>query len=241
MKKKIFTLIMFAFLVTGILTACNSPSSINGNFNKENYIVSIDETINFIDELSVKGIEKSEIVLYSSNENILTDIGKGVFQAKASGETYIFAKNSDKMVAKAKVSVKYKFSSPKNISIDENGKVTWDKSFITNGKQTSFAKEYKFTYAKLLPSGSYEERQEKILTENFFLLESQGEYKVSVQALADEDIESSKEIEVELNNGVVGTVQGVALSISNNFADQIAVLSWNEREGVKAFFFIVFG
>ncbi len=235
MKTKLFSLIMFAFLVAGLFTACNSPSNISGEFKEENYIVSIDKTINFLDELNLEGINLNEISFLSSNEEIMTNQGEGTFKAKSSGEAYIFATSNSRVIAKTKVSVKYKFSSPKNIKVSEQGELVWDRSYVTIGNQTFYATEYNITYAKYNDDGSLGNAKLEPVQETRFTL-GVGRFKVSVQALEDVDnnIDASKKVEKELNNGVVGLVQGARLEGSENFGEQTAKFSWNksDEEGV---------
>lgn len=230
MKKKIFTLILLAFFATTILSACNSLSSVSGEFNQDSYVLSIDDpAINFFDELTVKGAEKNEIVLSLSHENILSDQGNGNFVAKNSGETYIFAKKVDKVIAKAKVLVKYKFSSPKNIQIDNAGKVSWDSSFVTIGSQTIFAESYKVVYAKYDEEGNLGQEVEITTPYASCNLNDVASYHIKIQALGNEarDIDQSKEVGADLNNGVVGLVTGAELQVAQELRDQSAIFKWD--------------
>ena len=242
MKKKLFSLLAFAFLVAGTLTACNSPSNISGQFNLENYVVSIDDTINFFDDFSVIGTEKENIDFSTSNETILEETQEGKFEAKKSGETYVFAKYKEKIVAQTKVFVRYKFSSPQNIQIDANGKVTWDKSFITIGKETFFANSYHFTYSKYNEEGTLGTVKQETCTENNFTLSGIGSYNVKIQAVGDseKDFEPSAQIEIDLNNGVVGQVKNGRLAVSQNIKDQNATFSWESPNSNKAITYDVY-
>lgn len=232
MKKKIFTLVLLSCFACGLLTACNSPSNISGQFNKENYIVSVDDTINFLEELSLKGIEKAGVSLSSSNEVVMKGDSEGRFTAKASGETYIFAKTKNKVIAKTKVNVKYKFSSPKNINIDENGVLTWDKSFAVKNNQTSFANQYRLTYSKYKQDNTLGDKVEKILAENTFTFTEVGSYKITLEALVDvqKDIDGSKVVEKVVNNGVMPLIDNASLTLSEEIGSQKATLVWAEED-----------
>lgn len=234
MKKKLFSLIIFAFLITGILSACNTPTNISGEFALEHYVVSIDDTTNFLDELTLKGIEKTEIVLSSSNQEILADEGQGNFKAIKSGEAYIFAKNENNVIAQAKVTVKYKFSSPKNIKIDENGVVSWNRSFVVINDQTIYADEYKIAYAKYNADGSLGNTSEEIVTTNNFELGEKGAFNFQIQANKDSsnEIDASEIEETSLNNGVVGLIGGVQFEVAEEIGVQTARLSWTAKEGI---------
>ena len=54
MKRKIFSLLIFAFFASFILSACSNNSNIECKFNQNEYVVSIGETINFFDEIDEK-------------------------------------------------------------------------------------------------------------------------------------------------------------------------------------------
>ena len=79
-KRNIFIMLMLIFTCGFFLTACNSTPSVSGKFNNQLYIVSLNDTINFYDELaSLKGAEKSAITFEISNAQILEDKGNGEF------------------------------------------------------------------------------------------------------------------------------------------------------------------
>lgn len=231
MKKKIFTLFMFAFLVSGCLTACNSPSNISGQFAQNEYNLSLEETINFLDEITLQGIDAEGVIFDLSNEGILQKEAKGQYKAINSGETYIFAKSDNKTIAKAKVNVKYKFSSPKNLQIGDDYTLIWDKSFIVKNGKTIYAQEYKIKYAEYDATGTLGALSELSVTENSFTFPNKGAYNISITALGDEEeIDNSKTITKDINNGVMGLVEGANLQVEQTIGNQIAKFSWTAKE-----------
>ncbi len=231
MKKKIFTLFIFAFLLTGCLTACNSPSNISGKFSQDKYELSLDEEINFLEEITLKGIEKEGVSFSLSNDGVIEEQERGEYKAIASGETYIFAKNDNKTIAKAKVFVKYKFSSPKNLQIEGDGTLVWDKSFIIKDGKTSFAKEYKIEYAEYNAEGDLGDKTELSVNENSFTLPKKGAYNISITAIGGEEYDNSTTLTKDVNNGVMGLVENPLLETEQEIGNQLAKFSWTAKEG----------
>ena len=126
MKKSSFVVLLALSAIT--LVGCNSPSNIKGKFLDNEYILSLDDVKDFYDEFEVHGIDKEKIVLSSTNKNILYSTNGEDFKAVSSGRAYVFAKYNNKTVAKVKVDVKYKLSSPQNFNLSTNGVLTWDHS-----------------------------------------------------------------------------------------------------------------
>ncbi len=231
MKKKIFTLLIFAFLLTGCLTACNSPSNISGKFSQEKYVLSLEEEINFLEQITLKGIEKEGVSFSLSNDGVIEEQKRGEYKAVGSGETYIFAKTDQKTIAKAKVFVKYKFSSPKNLQIDGDGTLVWDKSFIIINGKTSFAREYKIEYAEYNAEGDLGDKTELSVNENSFTLPQKGAYNISITALGGEEYDDSATLTKDVNNGVMGLVENPLLETVQEIGNQLAKFSWTAKEG----------
>lgn len=234
MKKKIFSLIAFTFIAMGLFTACTSPSTIKGEFKEESYLVSlVDERRDFSNELVVSGASLSDIVFSSSNENILLSEGAGVFKIVESGEAYIFAKTQNKTIAKTKVSVKYRFSSPKNITISESGILSWDKSYVRINDQTYYASSYEVGYAKYdANADAFGEMVYEYPNENSLALTA-GSYRVLIHAVKDDDnlIDASEKEEKDVSYGVVGTILNARVEKENEFNVQTARFAWDAPVG----------
>ncbi len=230
MKKKIFTLFIFAFLVSGCLTACNSPSNISGQFTQNEYVLSLDETINFLNEITLKGIDAEGVIFDLSNNGILQEEVRGTYKAINSGETYIFAKSDNKTIARAKVKVKYKFSSPKNLEIDSDGTLIWDKSFIVKNGRTLFAEEYKISYAEYDATGTLGTINELSVMENAFTFPNKGAFNISITALGNDEYDNSNTITKDINNGVMGLVEGADLQVQQQIGNQLARFTWTAKE-----------
>ena len=74
MKKNIFVIFGLAILSIFCFTACNSVPSITGKFKDDEYIVSVDETIDFYDYLDLSGVEKQNVTILDFSSDIQTVI-----------------------------------------------------------------------------------------------------------------------------------------------------------------------
>jgi len=225
MKKVSFIVLMLLSAVC--LVACNSPSTIEGEFLSKEYVLSLDEVKDFYDEVKIKGIEKEKIILASSNDKILSSDDGKEFKAISSGKAYIFAKYKNKTVAKAKVNVKYKLSSPQNFALSEEGILTWDKSYAVINGEKILASEYKVEVGQIVDMASEIEYQQQIISEPTITLPKKASYSVKVTAISDNDkLENSQEISRVFHNGVMGVLEDVTFEVSDEFASQEASILW---------------
>lgn len=242
MKKNIFAMFALVFLSAICLTACNSTSSVSGKFEQESYVVSLNDTINFYDELSsLKGVEKSDITLEVSNSDVLYLQENGNIEAISSGESIIFAKYQDMVFAETEVIVKYKFTTPTNLSLQEDGTLTWQDSFVrTNGEngEIIYAQDYLIEYADVTGLDTFDENSltfSSATVQDSFVFENIGSYYVKLTALGQEEnyIDSSESTEGQLiNYRVMGNLENVSLSVSQDFNNAQAILSWDEKADV---------
>ena len=117
--KKYFTL-FFAFICSSLLllSSCGSQSTLKGSFKQSEYVLSLDENIDFLQGFSCKGFSISDLTLSFSNEGIVEyDQATESYVAKASGQTLALAKAKGQTVASANVFVKQHFSAVTGISL----------------------------------------------------------------------------------------------------------------------------
>ena len=233
MKKNIFAIFALAIVSIFCFTACNSTPSITGEFKDEEYIVSIDETINFYDYLEVSGIEKSDVNLTSSNEDILKKQEDGTFVGVISGEAYIFANYQNRVLASVKVNVKYKQSMPKNFILNSEGVYSWDKSFVVVDGREVYASEYEIAYS-LIEENSDPNRIEYTFAKtdvNYFTFDKIGSYYVKVKALSSNKYidDSVYSAQVVVNYGVMGVLENITIENSETFGEGKATISWEEK------------
>ena len=233
MKKKIFFVLFIALFSVFGITACNSKSTIKVDFDEREYIVSRDETIDFFDHVTLKGITKSNLTFVSSNTEILNFDGNK-FKALDSGEVDISARYRNQTVSSVKVFVRYEYSSPKNIKLQEDGKITWDKEFvfIDSKKDYFYASEYELSYAYTDQVSEETEFINYKTNSNYFQLTEEGTYFFKIKSISN----SKYIISSPYNEGdyyyynSVGHIENLEVSSSHEFANQNATFSWDEQE-----------
>ena len=237
MKKNIFAVIMLSLLTIFCFTACNSQSSVIGNFDKKEYIVSIGDSIDFSQSLNVSGVEKNKISFVSSNENIIKKEDNSNFKAVESGEAYVFANYNDNTIASVKVRVKYNQITPKGFILEENGFYTWEKSFTVVDGNEVYATQYEIGYCLIDDTTDFSriEYVYKIIDDNYFIFEEKGSYFVKVRALGDNITTDDSEFSQEeiINVGVVGILENIDFTYSYDFGTPEVVMSWDKQQNVQ--------
>ena len=231
MKK--ISVILLLLLSTVCFTACNNASNIKGEFLNNEYIFSLEEVKDFYDELNLQGIEKDKLDFVSSNDQILLNVDRGEFKAVSSGQTYIFARYQNRTVAKAKVKVKYKLSTPQNFNLSEEGVLTWDKSYAVVNGEKQFANEYKFQVGEIIAGQEQVIYNEQILQENTYTFANKGSYSIKVTALGDENIDNSNEVEKVFHYGTMGEIDEVVFTSSDEFDSQQATFTWKGKTNAQ--------
>ncbi len=227
--KKLISLLFISICCLFGLTACNQPSSVYGSFKNENYVLNVGETIDFQNELSLKGLDFQKIEINFSNNNVLTKEGD-LWSASESGETIVFANYEQITIAQCKIVVNYKFSSPSNVKISQDGILEWEVSAIN--KNSGFVKAQQY----IVKIGQTKEYQ--VLTNSFdFKAEglSYGNYQIQIAAVGIEEeniLSSDFSNEFTVIYDYVSMVKGLDISVSQTFLDQTAQLSWVQTENV---------
>ena len=230
MKKKHLLGFLFSIFAFMFLSACNSPTAINVNFKDEEYLLSLDESIDFFDEFNLNGKDASQFDLVSADESIVDETEDGLFVAKSSGETFIKATFRGSVVAQVKVKVKYKFSAPSNLNIDELGRLSWTASSVSRNGKHEKARKYSLSYA-LIENGEVGKVTTKTVTTVYEEMNhlSKGVYRVTVQALAhSDDYQESDIVQEDVNYGAMGKIENV--SLTNETLGGVATLTWSEKD-----------
>lgn len=232
MKK--FSFLVFMILSAVCLSACNSQSSVKGEFLSKEYVLSLEEVKDFYDELNVQGVPKEKVELISSNENILKSDDGEEFQAISSGNALVFAQYKNKVVASAKVKVNYKLSSPQNFKVSTDGILSWDESYaVINGKKV-VAEGYKIEIGQIVSLEEEIVYESQTIEENSITLPDKASYSIKIQALSGKkNLEDSEQIVNTYHYGVMGVLEEIEFKVSDSFSSQEATLSWKEKENAK--------
>ncbi len=241
MKK---VLILFALLFSSAicLSACNSGPSVQGEFNRDSYIVSLDDTINFYNDFSIiKGASLEDITFVSSNTEVLEKQEDESFTAMSSGQAIVFAQYHGETFAQTKVTVKYRLSSPSQLEINNDGVLTWSPSYATTHEGVVYADSYYLEYADITDNESPDPDEVTFVgeeVEDSFTFET-GSYYVRITALSDNEyIDESlwTEPPIIVNNGVVGVIENISIVNSSLPYNTSSEISWDVKEGISSLY-----
>ena len=100
------TLCCFLFACMAfVLTACGSGSTLQGDFEKDEYVLSFGESVDFRQNFSYSGFELDSLTFNFSNSEIFQSLDNGSYQAVGYGKTEVFAYVGNEVVATTSVFV----------------------------------------------------------------------------------------------------------------------------------------
>ena len=143
MKKLSLILMSILTIAMGSVLASCSFKNPQASFSQSEVVVSVDDSINLKDYLSVSGLNKTDISFKSSN-NTVVQVQGDTAVAKTSGRANVYATYQNNSLALMQVVVKKQFDTPKNFVLDENGLLTWDvvSGFFENEQNPTLAQSY---------------------------------------------------------------------------------------------------
>ena len=141
MKKS--SIISFFMLIISIFifSACAKKPSYSGEFAQETFVLSLNEEVDFFDELKLKGINQEDVQLSISNN--LAEQTENGFKMIVSGEGLLTASKDNKVFASANVIVKQAFASPTNLTISDSGEISWQPVYVIFKGELITANSYK--------------------------------------------------------------------------------------------------
>ncbi len=189
MKKLSLILMSVLTIAMGSVLASCSFKSPQASFSQSEVLLSVNESINLQDYLSVSGVEKTDISFQPSNTSILQVQGDSAL-AISSGRTNIYATYQNNSLASMQVVVKKQFDSPKNFSLDESGVLTWDvvSGFFENEQNPTLAQSYvvEGTCTTFQPDSPDQEVEvlniNEVTNTNSITLSNYGTYALTVTA-----------------------------------------------------------
>ena len=238
MKRYIFSLFAIIGLSLIALCGCNTPNSKSANFLSEEYTLSVGESIDLKSQIKLNDINYEDVSFYSTDKNVLK-IQDGKASAIASGESVIFASIGEENIASAKVFVKYQYQSASNVTLDENGFVTWKKPSLVYDGEIIYPSSYIVHLKDVtniapsqqgdIPFSSFESEYGFDFVENDF---SFGQYLVVIEVVGDDfadGVAFDEKNAVTLNYGVIGTVTDITF-IPSSDENKSATLKWSWQE-----------
>ena len=223
MKFKRSLLFVFALLVCLLpsLAACSSSSQPKAAFSQKEFVISLNETINFFDYLKTENLQNFEFdfggkELVSKNED-------GSFTASARGRGVVQVKNGANVLASAKLIVKQKFDAPTSVRVDETGLMTWDTICLYDEGLVN-ASGYKVTI----------NGQEDDAVAASYQLPQKGRYTVAVKALGTDYVDDSDYSQsMVVNYGIMEEVEITSFTTSSQYASETADITWSVATGAR--------
>ena len=102
MKGKILTILALVVLSLVAMTACSGRPSKSGEFKSDTYVLSIGDSIDLYNEITMKNGEKSNVAISLSNDNLSLS-SDNTFEAVKSGQTIVFANYNGQSFAQCKI------------------------------------------------------------------------------------------------------------------------------------------
>ncbi len=224
--RKYFAFI-FALLCSSLiaLSSCGSLSTLEGKFAKSEYVLSLAQSVDVLQDFVCKGFSKDEVAISFSRDDLLEyDEGEKIYKAAKSGEGSVFASVKGQVVASTKIFVKDAFSNISNISLSNDGLLSWQESYVIYSGKKIVAPNYLLILNE----------QEITVDTNSYQLPEGGQYTVQIKALAsDKDkvdasmLSSSKTFFFN----VMPTLSNLSIATSAEYQNHDVVISWDKIDG----------
>lgn len=208
-----FLLLIFSLFV---FTSCTKGPTFSGQFMQEEFVFEVGENIDFYDKINLVGIEKDQVE-FSLTQGIAVKTPEG-YQMTNSGKAIITASVDNATLDSAIVYVKGQFDIPTNVSLNEDGTITWDHVYtyfdgkvveaqgytiIVNGGQEQYVSTPSF---KLPQTGSFSVKIKanghKYVKESDFFEKQFDYYTMDEQSIRDVTLKSSSS-KNQLSTGVM--------------------------------------
>lgn len=215
--KKTLSLV-FGFVAATVMAAafclagCASIFSFNGKFSRDEIVLEIGDKLSPDDYFSSNGA----VEFFSEDESVIAKTGRKEFLASKSGKTVIVAKSGDMVIDSVQIYVKYVFQTPTNLTVSNDGLVSWDSSaFLLDGKTLSPR------YTILINDDDYE------VSTNSYQLSQSGDYTIQVMANATDRVkESAYSNQITFAYDKIAGVSGITFVSTDEFGSQSGTLSW---------------
>lgn len=194
------------------LAGCVNLFSFNGKFSKDEIVLDIGQ------EFLPKDYFSSEkaVEFFAEDESVVKKSETGAFTALKSGKTSLVAKSGDLLIDSVQVYVKYSFQKPTNITVSNDGLISWDScTFVLNGK--TLRPTYKVSLNGI----------ERDTPTNQFQIEQAGSYTIAVRTNATTLVNASVySDEISFVYDSVAGASGITFTSEDVFGSQSGTLTW---------------
>lgn len=210
--------VMLTLFSAFTMVACGSGNDPKAVFAKEEFELSLEETINFFDYLTFENVDTENVSLSFSNDNLFNVNDNGEYTAVQSGTTFVKVMYEENLLTSCKVIVKQMFTTPTDIVVNDEGVISWKGSSAFNDNSMVSANGYIVEVNGV----------EYSVTGTSFNLTERGEYSVRVKAQAFGKIDASAYSKIyAINYGVLERAEITSFNVSNDFGNQEAEIEWS--------------
>ena len=222
-KTSLLFVSIFTMLLGVFLAACDFKEP-RADFNTEEVVMSVDDTLNIGDYLSVSEIELSDVEFRFSNSSVAS-MSEQTLVAQSSGQSVIYAFYNNNRLDSMRVIVKKDFESVTNIQMSDDGLVTWN--IVSDKLDDSFdfvsPTNYRLQITYLNEDTNEENSTTEIVSTNSYQLSGYGRYTISVSAVGTGYFEDSTPIEATFYYGYMPKISVADFS----FNKENNTLSWS--------------
>lgn len=223
MKSKRPLLFVLSLLVFALplFAACSSLSQPKAAFSQNEFVLSLNESINFYDYLKTENL--SSFDLDFGGETLVAEQEDGTYKASQRGRGQVQVKSGSNVLASAKLIVKQKFNSPTSLQVDNTGLITWENIYVYDEGVVN-ASGY-----KLLING-----QEENAVGASFQLPTKGRYTIAIKAIGTEYVDDSDySNEMIVNYGIMAEPEITAFSTGSQYGSETASFTWGQLAGAR--------
>ena len=208
MKKfNIAIVTIFTIILGTVLSACGfkQPSA---NFSNEEIFLSVGQSINLLDYLTVAEYDKENTEFKFSNSSFFT-IDGNTLTAQTYGQANVYASFEGNTLDSMHIVVKKPFEQVENIQMDDNGLVTWNNVVDKFDETQDFTSpsSYQINITYLNPTTNETTIVIESVNTNSYNLTEEGRYTLSVVALGEGYFDNSLATETTLYFGYMPKLQ----------------------------------
>ena len=202
MKKFNIVLVsIFTIILGTVLSSCGfkQPSV---NFTEDEILISIGQGIDLKDYLSVSEVDADDVQFAFSNSSFFT-MDNSYLTPNAYGQTNVYALVDGNTLDSMHIVVKKQFEKVENVTMDDNGLVTWnqvvDKFDETQDFVSPTSYQVNVTYQN--PNTNESNTYSEIVNSNSYQLTDEGRYTLSIVGIGEGYFDNSEATETILYFG----------------------------------------
>ncbi|MGN1201604.1 MAG: hypothetical protein ACI4R8_05080 [Candidatus Caccovivens sp.] len=231
MKKiNIVIMSMLTLILSGVLMACTFKKP-EAEFSQEEIVLSVGETVDLDQYLSVKEIEKTDLSIVVAKADLF-DVDGHKITAQQSGRSDVYAFYQKNILSSVSIVVRKAFEAPTHFEFSQKGVISWNVpvSYFENEKEPTTPQEYLIQGTRTVYSAENPDQIENVynvnetVQTNSFALTDEGVYKLTVSAKECGYFSQSAQSAAQTFN--FGYMEDVQLS----WESETGILTWTQTE-----------